>query len=116
VKKIIPFTFLLLLTLSACLFDKSEIPPLSFCDSAAVTYSGTIKPIVDAHCAIPGCHQTGFQYGDYTTYAGLKIKVDNGTFETQVLINQTMPSGGPPLPDSLQQLIRCWLDAGAPNN
>lgn len=113
-------TILLLSTallLGGCYYDnEEELYPSTFCDVANVTWSGTIKPIVDATCATPGCHVAGGTGpGDFTTYAGVKAKVDDGSFRNQVLVSQAMPPTGPLNDCSLQQ-INVWLNADAPEN
>ena len=91
------------------------VKPVSICDS--VTYTNDIKPIIDSKCV--SCHYAGGTgNGDYQTspYAGLKQKVDNGSFKNRAIILHDMPQGGPPLSQEEMDLINCWLDAGAPNN
>lgn len=122
--------FFLLVLLHSCTYDKYEVPEpatpppadttqtgtaLTRCDSLNVTYSATVKPITDNNCAISGCHAAGSGNGDFTTYAGLKAKVDNGSFKKRVIEDKTMPPSGP-LPASDIEKLQCWLDAGAPEN
>ncbi len=87
------------------------------CDS--VKYSKHIKPIIDTKCATPGCHVGGGSgNGVFTDYNGVNAKVLNGTFKASVIdgVPRIMPQGGPRLHDTLIAKIKCWLDAGAPNN
>lgn len=121
-KIILLFIFLMALLFSSCTFDKEELPeppppppPMSFCDSLNVTYSVTVAPIINANCAISGCHASGSSFGDYTNYAGVKAKVDNGTFKERVIVQKNMPPSGP-LPQTELDKLQCWLDKGAPNN
>lgn len=85
------------------------------CDS--VKYSTTIEPIIVANCSTSGCHDAGSGNGDYTTYAGVKQKVDNGTFKMRVVDGTPtfMPATGS-LPAEQIAKITCWLNTGAPNN
>lgn len=86
------------------------------CDNSDITFSGRIQPLISLNCASsPACHGSGSGQGDFTTYAGVKAKVDNGTFENRVLIQKTMPPAGA-LSDCDLTALRGWLDAGAPNN
>lgn len=119
------FAFLLtatgLFTLAACTKDIGPNPELVVkqdsstvvCDS--VTFTNDIKPIFDTKCA--NCHVTGTPSGapwDFTTYQGIK---DNTTeINNRALVIKDMPQGGPPLSQTEIDLIKCWLDAGAPNN
>ncbi|MES2516125.1 MAG: hypothetical protein V4580_18365 [Bacteroidota bacterium] len=109
-----------LYTLAACTKDIGPNPDLvvkqtTICDS--VSFINDIKPIFDAKCV--SCHVTGTSSGapwDYTTYQGIKDRADDGTIRNRAVILQDMPQGGPPLPQNEIDLIKCWLDAGAPNN
>jgi len=105
----------ILLLLSACATDSA--PPAMNCENERVTYSGTIGPLIVTHCYGYGCHNQGATIGDFTTYQGLKAKIDNGSFRLRVLDLKVMPPyGHTPLSDLELFRIRCWLEAGAPEN
>jgi len=98
---------------SGCTKDKGEVaikcePPTD------VSYAAEIKPLLDANCNTSGCHANGFAAGDFTTYAGLLSKFDNGSLKKRV-VERSMPPTFE-LPDDEIQKIICWVDAGAPNN
>lgn len=110
----------LLLGFLACTKDVGINPDLqpkllTECDS--VTFIDSIQPIISANCATPGCHDNGSINGDLTTYAGIKVKVDNGSFQARVIdgVPSPMPPTGP-LPAQEIDKLKCWLAAGAPNN
>lgn len=85
------------------------------CDSTDFTFSGKVKFIIESNCATSvSCHGAG-SVNDYTTYAGLKAKVDNGTFELRVLRNLNMPPAAP-LPECERIILSKWLENGAPND
>ncbi|MBK6774974.1 MAG: hypothetical protein IPG74_03685 [Flavobacteriales bacterium] len=109
--------FMAMLLLAGCYYDKAEVLyPGSFCDTANVTYSGTAKSILETNCAISGCHVSGGTGpGNFTSYADVKQRVDNGTFRILVLENRTMPPSFSLSSCELEQLS-IWLDAGAPEN
>lgn len=90
------------------LADSSTV---SFCDT--ITLSQDIQPILTANCAISGCHQAGYAYGDFANYTGISAKVSK--FEQRVLTEKNMPPSAP-LTTLEQQKLKCWLDAGHPNN
>ena len=111
--------------LQSCTFDKGELPkPIPV---TIISYATDIKPILVTYCygqGIQTCHVTPSNQhavGDYTTYAGLKTHIDNGTIQTRVLT----PGGGMPpststgptalAPDDLEKL-RTWVNNGAQNN
>jgi hypothetical protein len=91
------------------------------CDTITpVTYSGTIVPIMQAHCALPGCHVPGGEgTGDYNTYMGLYAKVLDGTLVPSIEWAPdaiAMPPEGDQLQDCDISAIVRWVNAGAPNN
>jgi len=75
-----------------------------------------IKPIINANCTSSSCHGAGSSNGDYTTYAGLKAKADNGSLDERVLQKKDMPKSAPALSLDDRKKIKCWLLNGAPNN
>lgn len=95
------------LVLTSCTYDEIEYFDFQPQDTT-VSYSLDIKPIIITYCLGTGnqhCHVTNTNQGsngDFTTYAGLKAKVDNGSIEARVL----NPLGGMPPSYSLspQQL------------
>ena len=109
----------IVLYISSCTFDKGEVPPPSFkCDST-VHFQPTIDSIVVTSCMPPhggsGCHESGSTNGDYTSYAGLKAKVDNGKLMEQVVTLKLMPQGAT-LPQADIDRIHCWIIQGGLNN
>lgn len=83
-------------------------------DCSTVTYSQTIVPILSNSCMGSSCHGAGSANGDYTAYAGIRAKVDNGSFKDRVLDKKNMPPNG--LSKEDLNKMKCWFDAGAPNN
>jgi hypothetical protein len=87
------------------------------CSEVSTSYATDIKPLVQVYCQNYGCHNAGDANGDFSTYNGLKSKVDNGSLSNRVIQRKDMPR-----PDlrklSIQELkkIKCWLDSGAPDN
>lgn len=98
-----------------CYYDnEEELYPIT--DSTEITYTKNIQPIIANNCAIPGCHVPGGSgSGDFTSYSGVKAKVDNGTFHQRVIVEKTMPPAGP-LGNNQLQILEKWINAGAPNN
>ncbi|HEX8515373.1 MAG TPA: hypothetical protein VF868_04180 [Bacteroidia bacterium] len=104
--------------IASCTFDKGEIPvkeAAGECDST-VSYSTQIAPLMTTYCN--GCHISGGSgNGDFTTYAGLKQKVDNGSAHNRVVVVKDMPVPGSPTPSAEERkLIDCWIKQGAPDN
>ena len=104
---------------TACYYDNEE-DLYQFtntgCDTTNVSFKNDIEPILQGNCSISGCHVAGGGGpGIFTNYAGVMEKVNNGTIRNRVLVQKDMPPGAP-LTDCQLNLIRAWLDAGAPNN
>lgn len=83
-----------------------------------ISYAKDIQPIIQGQCATSGCHVAGGTGPtDFSTYAGVKMAVDYGSFKKRTIDGNPsfMPVSGK-LPDQMLSKIRCWLNAGAPNN
>jgi mono/diheme cytochrome c family protein len=111
---------LLLALVSSCYYDAAdEIYPDDPCDLTDITYSKSVAPIINRQCNI--CHNSRLQLGGVTleTYPNIKNYVDNGILIQSILhigTAQPMPKGGDQLSECNINIIRTWLDAGAPNN
>jgi hypothetical protein len=111
--------FLLLIPVFAfagsCTYDKGEVPVKDECDST-VSYATDIAPLTTTYCN--SCHIAGGTgTGDFTTYAGLKEKADNGTLKYHVIDIADMPqAGSPQLSAAERKLIGCWIKQGSPDN
>ncbi|MFT3885118.1 MAG: hypothetical protein QM724_06715 [Flavobacteriales bacterium] len=100
-----------------CYYDnEADLYPNSFCDTTNVTYATKVLPIIRSNCSTPLCHvPRGNGGGDFTTYAGLRAKVDDGSFATDVFRTKAMPPSSSLSACDLR-VLRIWVDAGAPNN
>lgn len=85
------------------------------CSGVPASYNSDLKPLVNASCMGSGCHGTGSSNGDFTTYAGIKNKSDNGSLFSRVVKNGTMPPAGALTKDQ-RIAFKCWIDNGAQNN
>ncbi|HRH64402.1 MAG TPA: hypothetical protein PLI68_13860 [Bacteroidia bacterium] len=108
---------LLLITFfSACYYDvESELYPAttSTCDTATPTYSATIQPLIAASCAITGCHTSGAQSPDLSSYANLKASIER--VKVRAITEKSMPPSGPLSSCSLESIDK-WITSGAINN
>ncbi|MFL5774218.1 MAG: c-type cytochrome domain-containing protein [Flavisolibacter sp.] len=91
----------------------------SGCDISNITYSGAIRTIISGKCQ--GCHSSTAAAGgyDYTTYSGVKARVDDGKLwgaVNHISGYSPMPKNGNMLSDCELKQIKKWIDAGAPNN
>ena len=89
------------------------------CDTLNVTYSGTIRPVIQARCQ--GCHSGATPQGglDFTSWNVLHSVAAEGRLAGAIQ-HQTgyasMPPTGSALSDCRVQQFLLWIDAGAPNN
>ena len=109
---------------SGCRHDK----PLFIyapCDTAHITFSGSIKPILSASCSISGCHSGSNPPNgiNLENYSGVKsqLYLVNGMPELVGVITHT--SGFSPMPKNSAMLDTCsiykikkWIAGGAPDN
>lgn len=103
---------LMLLTILAC--QKDDYNNID-CSTINATFANDVNPIIKSNCLSSGCHNTGSKDGDFTTYAGIKTKANNGSLNRRVLTVKDMPSSGA-LSLSDRKKIKCWINNGAPNN
>jgi hypothetical protein len=93
---------------------------VSTCDtSAVVSYSATLRPILQGNCL--GCHSGGGASGglDFTDFATFQQASLNGRVQGAMLGSAgyaAMPPAGNPLPACNVDQIDKWVAAGAPNN
>lgn len=104
--------------ISSCAYDNAEdLYGIRECfpgDSGA-SFSLSIAPIIDANCAVTGCHINGQQqptlisYEQISSYAGkIKLRTSNGTMPP--------PESGNRLEQLEIDKIACWVDDGALDN
>lgn len=116
------FVAMLLAVPSGCYYDNEEdlYGPVETCDTASVSYSGFILPLLQDHCY--KCHvETEPLFSGYVLegYDATKSYAASGKIgERTNNIGNPMPplSEGGLLPDCDRQKILAWIRAGAPNN
>lgn len=101
--------------LTRCYYDSEEyLYGNVACDTANVTYSGVIAPIMSQNCN--SCHSGGSASAGVHTdsYTGLKTIADNGKLKSTTN-NGTMPPSGKMDGCTLEKLNN-WLNNGAKND
>lgn len=89
------------------------------CDTAAVSYSKHIAPILEKNCLV--CHAASIQTGgiNLSGYENVKSRAQTGALVgvTSWLPGfPTMPQGGAQLGDCDVAQIRAWVNQGMKNN
>lgn len=107
-------TLIFFTVLSSCNKETEKIP-IGTVDCSSVTFEKIIFPLVESSCGNAGCHGANALNGEMLNYSQIKAFADNGELKTHVLEVQDMPQGGTLTSEQLGQ-VKCWLDAGAPNN
>jgi hypothetical protein len=125
-KRIGYFFFCLMITAfvltfpSGCYYDKEELLYGNVsCDTAAVTYSSSVAPIISANCN--SCHAGTFPSGglNLDSHAAIKLQVVSGKLIGAINHRagfSPMPKNAPKLSACNIQTIQKWVDDGAPNN
>jgi len=101
-------------SLLSCTYEKAEVPQKEDTCDSIISYTQDIRPILDNSCI--GCHSGGFSPGDYSDYAGIKSKVDNGTLKLHIVTLRDMPPPPETITDAERKIIKCWVEQGGPNN
>jgi hypothetical protein len=79
-----------------------------------ISYTSSVKPILDNSCSFPSCHGAGTGSRDWTVFQNVKTNAANIKTRTG---NRSMPIGNvTPLTQNQIDLIACWVDDGALNN
>ncbi len=84
-------------------------------DCSTVTFSGDIAFLISTKCAVSGCHDASSTNGPGPLINYASIFASRLSIQSAVNANR-MPQGGPPLSATEKAKIKCWIDAGAPNN
>jgi len=112
--------FVVAVSNTGCYYDKEEILyPQTVCDTANVTYSGSVVPILLSNCTV--CHggSTPSAGIKLDTYADVKVQVTNGRLwgaVSQAVSFSPMPKNSTKMSTCNLTKIKKWIDAGAPNN
>lgn len=88
------------------------------CTASTPTYTANVQPILNASCALSGCHnassrRAGVQLDNYTNAAN---EFTNGASLCTINHDCTpMPENSAKLPQSTIDLLTCWVKNGCPN-
>lgn len=115
----IRFAVLLLVVFGFQLSCADHDFPSYVCPDTEVSYLEDVKPIVEAKCAISGCHNGSLgAERNWTDFSTFRQNARNGNVKNYV-INRIMPPSTSPNGGLTQEqinVIACWADDGAPNN
>ena len=108
-------SFLLLIFIGIIFFhfectNKAISTPVSVCDPT-ISFSKSIKPILDANCNMIGCHDDQV----ITALNSFQI-VHDGAAQIKLSIQTGKMPKNRILSSSEKNAIYCWIDNGAKNN
>jgi hypothetical protein len=84
------------------------------CSGAAKSFAADVSPVIQASCALSGCHATGSNNGPGPLLSYTQISNAKSNIRSEVSSGE-MPKNGS-LTASQKAAIICWIDNGAPNN
>lgn len=106
---------------SGCYYDQEDVlyPSTGTCDTSNVTYTNTVKPIIDISCK--SCHNASNKSGnvDLDGHAALTTSVASGKFLSSIVHDgkaSKMPQGAPKIEACKIEKIKNWINKGALNN
>jgi cytochrome c5 len=116
---------ILIFLVTGCYYDNEEVlyaEVNNSCNLENITYSATVKPILQASCY--SCHSNANANGKgaglkLENYSDLQIQVKNGRLMGAVKHDKgfsAMPDGGGKLTDCQINQLQKWIDTGALNN
>lgn len=79
---------------------------------SGISYTNSVRSIINNSCAISGCHVSGTGRADFTSFATVQANASAIKTRTQ---SGDMPRGST-LNQDEKDRIACWVDDGAPNN
>jgi mono/diheme cytochrome c family protein len=100
---------------NAC--DNAQVdPPLVDCSTLENIYTGDVSSILENSCQT--CHTAGSAAAPFPldTYSEYTIYLENGLFESEVLDPGGRMAVWGNMSEEQIETIRCWFDAGYPEN
>ena len=85
--------------------------------SSGVSFSASVKPIIEANCAVTGCHVAGnpLMTPNFQVTANILNNAGGIRDNTSAKI-MPPPDSGRSLTDEEIQILACWANDGGPNN
>lgn len=117
--KILSAAGFLLATFTLVMCQKDSTGTTYDCTGLTPTYTSDVKAIMNASCAISGCHDAASQEDgiDLSTYAKVKSESAKDRFLGAIEHRSgydAMPQGDSKLPDATIQKLYCWIQNGQP--
>jgi hypothetical protein len=112
--------------LNGCYSDNAEElypskPNTNQCDTTAVTYSGTVSPIITTNCLDQGCHTAGHPDGGYSfdSHDNFILTIPDNRLLNAIGYKAGGSKNMPPsarMGDCEINKIKAWINKGAKND
>lgn len=103
----------ILTTIISCKSEK-QVTVTADCTTTPKAFAANVNPIIQSKCANGGCHNASNAGGlMLLNYSQVQSRLS--TIQQRTLVAKNMPPSAP-LSASEQAILKCWIDAGAPNN
>ncbi len=103
----------------SCYYDKEELlypgsNAMVDCSTITAKFGVNVQPLVASKCATSGCHDAtasgGLVLESYAQISSAKERIN-----ARAVVERTMPSSAPLQPSEIN-IIKCWIESGAPDN
>jgi len=120
---LLSITFLLILiSFQSCYKDKAQklYPTVAACDTANITYTNSVKSILDANCVNAGCHNNNNPSGGYLldNYNNTLLAIPNNKLINALKYvsggSKNMPPSGK-ISECEINKIQAWINQGSKN-
>ncbi len=118
-KRIFIPVFAMAILMQSCYYDKEELlypgsnTPVD-CSAINAKFAANVQPLISAKCATSGCHDAtasgGLIFQNHAQISGAKDRIN-----VRAVVEKTMPAAAPLQPSEIN-IIKCWIESGAPNN
>jgi uncharacterized membrane protein len=102
---------------SSCYYDKAEVlygTSNADCNTISAKFSTDINTIIQTNCTLSNCHGSNSATGvNFYNYNQISSKASD--IYRRAVVKKDMPPTGA-LSAEDQKKLKCWIDAGAPNN
>lgn len=106
-------------SMQSCYYDKEALlypgsNQAVDCSTIAAKFGADVSPLISSKCAISGCHDAtasgGLVFQNYAQISAAKDRIN-----VRAVVEKSMPSAAPLQPAEIN-ILKCWIESGAPNN
>jgi uncharacterized membrane protein len=103
--------------MNSCYYDKEDLlyPVTVDCATVNASYATDVSPLILNKCSYSGCHSAGSSAGGLVLESYTQVANSAGGINQRCIIEKTMPPSNPLTPNEIA-ILKCWINAGTPNN